>query len=161
MPSCDWNNNDCDGCNSCRTDEEKQRIRDEIFIEKNDKVGDVIIDKDGDEIFMEKRSNNGIYTVKNRFNKKKEIVDDVIGDVGDEDEDGIRFCTLHGFTTYCDCFDKQDKDKQEKEIFFEFKLKIPKAEKIDKIKNICSEIENKKNELNELIKEYKKLLKTL
>ena len=64
MPSCDFNNNDCEGCNSCRTDEEKQRLRDEIM----------------------------------------------------------------------------NKD----EIFFEFKLKIPKAEKIDEIKNICSEIENKK-----------------
>jgi len=86
MPSCDFNNNDCEGCNSCRTDEEKERLRDEIM------------------------------------NKN---------------------------------------DIQEKEIFFEFKLKIPKAEKIDKIKNICSEIENKKEELNELIKEYQKLLKTL
>ncbi len=81
MPSCDFNNNDCGGCNSCRTDEEKQKLRDEIM------------------------------------NKN--------------------------------------------EIFFEFKLKIPEAEKIDKIKNICSEIENKKKELNELIKEYKKLIKTL
>jgi len=86
MPSCDFNSNDCEGCNSCRTDEEKERLRDEIM------------------------------------NKN---------------------------------------DIQEKEIFFEFKLKIPKAEKIDKIKNICSEIENKKEELNELIKEYQKLLKTL
>jgi hypothetical protein len=82
MPSCDFNNNDCEGCNGCRTDEEKQKLRDELM-------------------------NN----------------DD--------------------------------------EIFFEFKLKIPKAENLDKIKNICLEIENKKNELNYLIKEYKKLLKKL
>jgi hypothetical protein len=82
MPSCDYNNIDCDGCNSCRTDEEKQRLRDEVM-------------------------NN----------------DD--------------------------------------EIFFEFKLQIPKAETVNKIKNICSEIENKKKELNDLIKEYKKLLDEL
>jgi len=157
MPSCDFNNNDCGGCNSCRTDEEKQKLRDEIM-NRNDIVGDIIIDKDGDEIYMEKRNNDGIYTVKNIFNKKKEIV----GEVGDEDEEGYRWCTLHSLTKYCDCFDKQDKvDKQDKEIFLEFKLKIPNAKKINKIKNICSEIKNKKKELNELIKEYKKLIKTL
>ena len=152
MPSCDFNNNDCEGCNSCRTDEEKQRLRDEIM-NRNDKVVDVIIDKDGDEIFIEKRTNDGIYTVKNRKIRKKEIVDD--------DDDAICICNYNEDSEYCVCFEKKSIDEQEKEIFFEFKLKIPKAEKIDKIKNICSEIENKKNELNELIKEYKKLLKTL
>ena len=112
MPSCDYNNIDCDGCNSCRTDEEKQRLRDELMNNDNVKEKWITIPKDNSSL-----------------------------DTEDEDCDEVM--------------------NNDDEIFFEFKLQIPKAETVNKIKNICSEIENKKKELNDLIKEYKKLLKKL